>query len=72
MSQYKTLSFNIDAEDEAILRKICRDRTEDITSFIRRAVLCEIGRLSYLPPERKKALGILVNGDSVRSGAGTV
>jgi hypothetical protein len=39
------------------IKKICRDRGEDVSDFIRRSVLKELATLSFLPPEQKKALG---------------
>ena len=42
------------------LKEICHNRGEDLSDFVRRAVLSELGRLSFLTPEEKKALGIAV------------
>ena len=40
------------------VKEISRDRGEDVSDFIRRAVLRELGRLSFLSDEQKKALEI--------------
>lgn len=42
-----------------LLRKICKDRGEDVSDFIRRSVLKELAALSFLPAEQKKALGVV-------------
>jgi len=47
-------------KDKDLLVKVCRDRREDISDFVRRAVMGELARLSYLPESEKKALGVLV------------
>lgn len=46
-------------EDVKLLRKVCKYRGENISSFVRRAVLKELAELSYLPNSQKKALGIM-------------
>ena len=47
-------------EDKKLLRKVCEGRRETITDFVRRSVMSELARLSYLPDSEKKALGVLV------------
>jgi len=39
------------------LKNVSQARGEDISSFVRRAILLELARLSLLPAEQKKALG---------------
>jgi hypothetical protein len=46
-------------EDKKLLVKVCEGRRETITDFVRRSVMAELGRLSYLPDSEKKALGVL-------------
>jgi phosphoribosyl-ATP pyrophosphohydrolase len=46
-------------EDKKLLVKVCENRRETITDFVRRSVMSELARLSYLPAEEKKALGII-------------
>jgi len=41
-----------------LLKKICQDRGEDISDFVRRAIYKELADLSFLPEEQKKALGV--------------
>lgn len=45
-----------------LLKKVCDYRNEDLSDFIRRAVLKELASLSYLPEEQKKALGMITGG----------
>ena len=40
------------------LRAVSEARGEDVSNFIRRAVLKELASLSFLPEEQKKALGL--------------
>ncbi len=47
-------------EDKKLLYKVCEDRRERISDFVRRSVMSELARLSYLPDSEKKALGVLV------------
>ena len=49
-----------DLEDKKLLAKVCEERRENFSVFIRRATMQELARLSYLPADQKKALGILV------------
>lgn len=42
----------------SLLAKVCDSRGEDVSDFVRRAVLRELGKLSYLSKDEKKALGI--------------
>lgn len=45
-------------EDANLLKKTARDRREDVSSFVRRAVLMEMAKLGLLPDEQRKALGV--------------
>jgi hypothetical protein len=42
-----------------LLVKVCKDRGEDVSDFVRRAILKELAELSFLPAEQKKALGVI-------------
>ncbi len=42
------------------LREVSRARGEDVSDFVRRAILKELASLGYLPIEQKKALGMEV------------
>jgi len=50
--------FRMTKEDIPLLKKVCRARGENISNFVRRAVRMELGRLSFLSDEEKKALGL--------------
>ncbi|MDY6769132.1 MAG: hypothetical protein SVW02_03445 [Candidatus Nanohaloarchaea archaeon] len=41
-----------------LLEEVAATRGEDMSSFIRRATLRDLARLSYLDAEAKKALGV--------------
>jgi len=41
-----------------LLKKICQDRGEDLSDFVRRAIYKELADLNFLPKEQKKALGL--------------
>jgi hypothetical protein len=51
------IALRIEVEEKELLRRICRARGEDLSSFVRRAIRMELARLSYLSEEEKKALG---------------
>lgn len=42
------------------LRDVSKAREEDVSDFVRRAILKELARLGFLSPEQKKALGIKI------------
>jgi len=47
-----------DPEDKKLLVKVCTERRESLSVFVRRATMQELARLSYLDPSEKKSLGI--------------
>lgn len=49
-------------EDKKLLVKVCKERRETVTDFVRRSVMTELARLNYLPDSSKKALGVLHDG----------
>jgi hypothetical protein len=51
------IALRIEVEEKELLRRICRARGEDLSSFVRRAIRMELARLSFLSEEEKKALG---------------
>lgn len=53
-----TISIRVLPEHKTLLEKICRSRGEDMSDFIRRALLKELASLDYLTIEEKKALGV--------------
>ncbi|MHA2323765.1 MAG: hypothetical protein ACXACB_00065 [Promethearchaeota archaeon] len=44
--------------DVELLKKVSKARGEDLSDFVRRAIYRELGNLSFLSDEQKKALGI--------------
>jgi hypothetical protein len=44
--------------DKGLLERVCRDRGEDISDFVRRAIKRELAKLSYLSLEERKTLGV--------------
>jgi hypothetical protein len=42
-----------------LLISVCQSRGEDVSDFVRRAVLKELANLSYLDADSKKALGMV-------------
>ena len=48
-----------------LLREVSTARGEDVSDFVRRAVLTELARLSFLPDAQKKALGIPLEPEKV-------
>ena len=57
MSEFVNVRFG--EADKELLVKVCKNRREDISGFVRKAVMAELARLSYLPDSEKKALGVL-------------
>lgn len=52
------MGFRVTPELYEMLKTVSRNRGEDVSDFMRRAVLTELARLSFLPDAQKKALGI--------------
>ena len=52
------LGVRVTPEDREILEKVCKERGEDLSDFIRRAIKKELASLSYYSEDTKKALGI--------------
>lgn len=53
----KVVGLRMKEEDIVLLKRVCQARGENISNFVRRAVKMELGRLSFLSDEEKKALG---------------
>ena len=58
MSEY--LIIKIQSKDKHLIQSFCKNRREDVSGFVRRIVLAELARHSYLSDSEKKALGVLV------------
>lgn len=56
----RVIAFRTNADEANLLRKVCKARGEDLSSFARRAIRKELALLSYLSEDEKKALGIRV------------
>jgi len=56
----KVVGVRVTEELYSLLRIVCEARGEDVSDFIRRAVLKELASLSFLSVDQKKALGIKV------------
>jgi uncharacterized protein (DUF1778 family) len=52
------VNARVDSDIYELLRKISKARGEDVSSFVRRSILSELARLSYLDSEQEKALGL--------------
>lgn len=48
----------MEPELKEVLRKVSEARGEQMSDFVRRAIRQELAKLSYLPDEQKKALGV--------------
>ncbi len=59
MGSRKLATFRIEEDYLQLLRSVVRARGESLSGFTRRAILTELGRLSYLTTDTKKALGLL-------------
>jgi uncharacterized protein (DUF1778 family) len=58
------IGIRLPGKDVLLLKRICRSRGEDLSDFVRRAILTEMAKLSFLSPLEKKALGVREGGDS--------
>ena len=54
----KVIGVRVSEDVRKLLEKVCQARGEDISDFVRRSVRKELARLSFLPDEDKKALGL--------------
>lgn len=52
------IGVRLTSEDKTLLEKVVKMRGEDVSSFVRRAIRKELGSLSFLSNEEKKALGM--------------
>ena len=51
------IGVRITPEMRELLDKICKNRGEQISDLVRRAILKEFGELGFLSKEQEKALG---------------
>jgi len=52
------ISVRIDSETISLVNKVSKDRGEQLSDFVRRAIRMELANLGYLSEREKKALGI--------------
>jgi len=52
------ISVRVKGEIKSLVKKVCEARGEDISDFVRRAILRELASLSFFDEEHKKALGV--------------
>lgn len=55
----KQVCVRLTSELYEILKHVTEARGEDVSSFIRRALLKELAELSFLSEQQRKALGLL-------------
>jgi hypothetical protein len=56
MSEFVNVRF--DEEDRKLLVKVCQERREQISSFVRAAVMRQLASLGYLSTSEKRSLGV--------------
>jgi hypothetical protein len=54
----RTILIRLQKKTADLLKKVARDRGEHVSSFARRAIMTELGRLGFLDDEESKALGL--------------
>jgi hypothetical protein len=54
----RRITLRIDEDTHQLIKIVSMYREEDVSNFLRRALLKELASLSYFSKERKKALGI--------------
>lgn len=52
------ISVRIDSKTISLVNKVSKDRGEQLSDFVRRAIRIELANLGYLNDDEKKALGI--------------
>lgn len=63
MTHENRLGIRVSNDLHSLVKTVSDARGESISTFLRRIVLEELARLSYLPAEQKKALGINTEGE---------
>ncbi|MCK4482756.1 ribbon-helix-helix protein, CopG family [Candidatus Bathyarchaeota archaeon] len=65
MNLNRVIGIRLPEELYKKLENVSRARGESASSFARRAIKSELGRLSFLTDEEKKALGLKVESENV-------
>jgi len=60
MNEVIVQTLRIPKGTRELIKRVCENRSETISNFIRRAILKELAALSYLDEEVKKSLGVKV------------
>jgi antitoxin component of RelBE/YafQ-DinJ toxin-antitoxin module len=61
MAETKLLSARVPEALYRQVKEVSRKRGEDLSDFIRRAILKELASLGFLPEDQKKALGLSIS-----------
>lgn len=69
-NDYTVISFRLDNDILELLDKVAEAREVSRSAVIRQAILEFLARLSYLPDEKKKALGNFLNSNNFEEGRG--
>ena len=48
-------------EDLELLRRVCEARREDVSDFVRRSIMIQLGQLGFVKASTLKALGLREN-----------
>jgi hypothetical protein len=59
-TKLKAVSARFFPEERELIKKVCKLRGEDLSSFLRRAVKRELIRLGFSTPEERKALEMVL------------
>jgi len=54
----KILGVQFNGTEADLIERVAGQRGETVSSFLRRSTLLELARLSYLPADVKKSLGL--------------
>lgn len=56
----KIVSVRFSVSDAHLLTEVARNRGQDVSDFVRLSVRKELARLSFLTPDEKKALEVVM------------
>lgn len=63
----RTVGVRVTNDLADLLREVSTARGEDVSDFVRRAILRELASLNFLPDAQKKALGVPIEHEKVTS-----
>jgi hypothetical protein len=61
------IALRLSEKDKSLLEKVCKDRGENVSVFVRRSIRKELASLSFLSHDEKKALGVKVEGELIHA-----